>query len=96
MEGFFHKLKIIHINRGPKKDGEKDEIIFFYGKMATLGWDPDQWWWIGEGHFLDYTTEDGHDSIINRNPGTTRAADKWQGYLPGDYKLYWLQVWDPH
>ena len=39
LEGFFHKVKIIHTNRGPKKEGIKEEIIFFYGKLATLGWD---------------------------------------------------------
>ena len=49
-----------------------------------MGWHPDRWQWIDEGHFLDYTTKDGRDSIINRNPGTTRAVDKWQGYLPGN------------
>ena len=57
--------------------------------------DPDRWRWIDGGHFLDYTTKDGRDNILNRNPGTTRAADKWQGYLPGNYKFYWSQVWDP-
>ena len=36
-EGFFHKIKIIHTHRGPKKDGKREEIIFFYGKLATMG-----------------------------------------------------------
>ena len=42
-----------------------------------------------------YITKFGRDSIINRNPGTTRTMDKWQGYLLGNYTFYWLQVWDP-
>ena len=29
--------------------------------------------------FLNYTTKDGRNSIINRNVGTTRVADKWEG-----------------
>ena len=24
----------------------------------------------------------------------TLAADKWQGYVPGNYRFYWSQVWD--
>ena len=49
--------------------------------MATLGWDLDRWRWIDGGRFLNYTTKDGRDSIINRTPGSIRTADKWQGYL---------------
>lgn len=44
MEGFFHQVKVIHTNRGPKKD-QKKEIIFFFGKLATLRWDPNKWRW---------------------------------------------------
>ena len=95
IEGYFHKVKIIRTKRGPTKEGEREEIIFFYGKLATLGWDPDRWRWIDGGHFLDYTTKGGRDAIINQNAGTTRAAVKWQGYLPGNYKFYWSQIWDP-
>ena len=61
MEGFFHKVKIIHTNRRTKKDGEKEKN-FFYGKVATLGWDLDRWRWIDGGHFLNYTIKDGCDS----------------------------------
>ena len=53
MAGFFHKMKIIHTNKRPKKKGKKDEIIFLYGKLATLGWDPDRRRWIDGGCFLD-------------------------------------------
>ena len=56
---------------------------------------PDRWWWIDGGHFFNYTTKSGIESFINRNPGSTRAADKWQGNLSGNCKFYWLQVWDP-
>ena len=24
-----------------------------------------------------------------------KVADKWQGYLPANYSVYWSQVWDP-
>ena len=95
IEGYFHKIKVIHTNRGPKIEGKREEIIMFYGKLATLGWDPGRWRWVNGGHVLDYTTKDGRDYIINRNLDTTRAAEKWQGYLPGNYRFYWSQVWDP-
>lgn len=51
MTGFFHEVKIIHTNRGPKKDGENEEVIFFYAKVATLSWDMDICHWIDEGCF---------------------------------------------
>ena len=30
------------------------------------------------------------------NFGNTRAVDKWQGYVPGNYEFYWSQLWEPH
>jgi hypothetical protein len=38
VEGYFHEVKIFHTNRGPKKkEGEeREEVIFFYGKVTTL------------------------------------------------------------
>jgi hypothetical protein len=34
------------------KEGEEEEIIFFYGKVATLSWDPDRWCWVEGFVFL--------------------------------------------
>ena len=65
----------------PTIDGERKEVVFFYGKLATLGWDPNVWKWAVGVKFFNYTTKDGRDSIINRNPGTTRTGNKWQRYL---------------
>ena len=93
--GFFHKVKIIHTTRGPKKEGVREEIRFFYGKMATLGWDPDRWRWVDGDQFLNYTTKLGKELLSSRDPGITRAAEKWQGCLPPNYRFYWSQVWDP-
>ena len=41
MTGCFHDVKFIHTNKIPKKDDEKEEIIFVYIKVATFNWDPD-------------------------------------------------------
>lgn len=95
IEGYFHKVKTMHTHRGPLVDCEKIELIFFYGKEATLGWDPDQWRWEDGSRFLEYTTKDGREYISSKNSSTTHAADKWQGYLPDNYHIYWSQVWYP-
>ena len=63
--------------------------------MATLRWDPDRWRWLEGCCFLDYTMKSGRDYITKRTKGSNNATDKWQGYLPRDYKFYWSQVWDP-
>ena len=70
-------------------------MMFFYDKVATLGWDPDRWRWMDGGCFFNYTIKYGRDSIINRYPGNTGAADKWQGYLSDNYRFFWSQMWDP-
>ena len=93
--GFFNEVKIIYTTRCSKNEDEEMEIIFFYGKTTTLCWDSDRWHWKDSSHFLNYTSKIGKDSIINRNPRTIRAADKWQGYLSGTYRFYWSQLWDP-
>jgi hypothetical protein len=95
MFGLFHKVKIIHTTKGPMKEGVRKEIKFFYGKMANLGWDPDQWRWATGSYFLDYTTKKGREVLSSRDPGIIRVAEKWQGYLPANHKFYWSQVWDP-
>ena len=100
MDGYFHEVKVIRTYRGPKgkreEEKEKEEILFFYGKVATLGWDPDRWRWSDGSRFLNYTTKSGREAIRSRSPGVTGAVEKWQGYLPGNYRFYWSQVWDPH
>jgi hypothetical protein len=43
MNGSYHKVKIMCTNRGPTREGVKEEVVFFNGKVATLVWDPDRW-----------------------------------------------------
>ena len=75
-----------------KEVEDKEKIIFFYGKVTSLEWDPDRWRWMDGSRFLNYTTKDGRETISNRNPSATRTADKWQEYLPGNYRFYWFQI----
>ena len=78
--GSYHKVKVIHTNRGPTINDEREEVVFFYSKITTFRWDPDRWRWADGGKFLNYTTKDGRYSIINKNPGTSRACDKSKGF----------------
>lgn len=87
------RSKIIRTKRWPKREGKK--ILFFYGNLAMLRWDPDRWRWSNGGRFLN-TTKDEIETNVCRNLRVTRAAEKWQGYLSGNYRFYWSQVWDPH
>ena len=80
---------------GQGKRVRKKKITFFYCKDATPEWDPNQWWWVKGYHFLNHTTNLGEtESLINKIVGMIKVADKWQGYLPRDYKIYWSQMWD--
>lgn len=95
MDGLFHEVRVIHTTRGQMQEGVKEEITFFYGKMATLSWDLDRWRWVEGSYFLDYTTKEGREFITKRTEGVNNVADKWQGYVPRNYKFYWSQIWDP-
>ena len=93
MVGFFyHEVKIILTIKGLKKEGENEEFIFFYDKMATLSWDLDRWCWVDGYCFLNYIIKFGRDSVFNRRLGTTYTVDKWQAYFPGNYKFYQSKV----
>ena len=94
MDGLFHEVRVIHTSRGNKKEGEKEAITFFYGKTATLQWDPDRWRWVEGCYFLDYTTKIGREYITKKTEGANNDVEKWQGDLPRNYKFYWSQVWD--
>lgn len=45
--------------------------------------------------FLDYIMKNEWEIFTSKNQGSTRAADKWQGYLPDNYRFQWSQVWGP-
>lgn len=71
-------------NRGPQKEEEKERetITFFYGKIATMGWDPDRWRLDGL-RFLNYTTKLGRGAITSRQPGHIRAVKNMARLSPG-------------
>lgn len=50
--------------------------MFFYGKLATLAWDPDHWRWVEDYYFLHYTTKFGRDLVINTILGMAWMVDK--------------------
>jgi hypothetical protein len=84
---FLHEVKIVHTTEGQKKE----EIKKNYGKMTIRNLDlPDYWRWVEGYHFflLTYILKFGRDSIINKTSRTTRVVDKWQGYLPRNYRNY--------
>jgi hypothetical protein len=66
---------------------EEKDITFFYGKTTSLGWDPEQWWLVEGYRFLNYNMKFGKHHVINMILDTTRVANKWQGYLHGNYGL---------
>ena len=33
--------------------------------------------WTNGGRFLDYTTKEGRESIVDRNPRVTQASEIW-------------------
>lgn len=63
--------------------------MFFYGKMVTLGWDLDRWWWVEGYNFLNYNSKFNRNFVINMIRGMTRATNKWQGYLLSNYRFDW-------
>ena len=67
MDGLFHEVRVFHTTRGHKTEGEQENITFFYGKMATLGWDPDMWQWVEGCHFLEFTMKIGR-YFITKGP----------------------------
>lgn len=67
--GFSHQVKIIYVFKGPKENCKQEKIAFFYGKEATMGWNPDCWRWVEGFHFPNYTTKFGRDLVINMVPG---------------------------
>ncbi len=81
LDSFFHEVKVILTNRGLNGEKENEEKekknLFFYGKVTTFGRDPDRWRWTNGGRFLDYTTKEGRESIVDRNPRVTRASEIW-------------------
>ena len=87
-QGFFYMIKIIHTNRGAKegRGTRRYHLLLRQKDLSRVG--PDRWRWKDNGRFLNYTTKEGQEFITNSNSGSTRAEDKWQGYLPGHYKFY--------
>ncbi len=95
----FTKSKLfVHI-KDPKVKGKKKKkkrkSFSFMARWLRLGGTR-----IGGGGAMVvasfYSTKSGREAIRSRNLGASRAVEKWQGYLAGNYRFYWSQVWDPH
>lgn len=93
IDTYYGRTRVKTIYTMATREQKQKETSFFYGKTNTLNGDLDGWRWVEGWHFLNYTTK-YKGFVINWTSRTTWAVDKRQGYLLGNYKCYWAQVWD--
>ena len=92
LRGFFSTWSKSFIQIGdPKRRKIKKRSYSFTAKWPLLGETRIDGARRTTGDFLTTPPR----TVANSNPGSTHAGDKWQGYLPGNYKFYWSQIWDP-
>lgn len=79
------KWRLCVLIEAPQEMERKKRLSFFLAKWSHLDKNANRWRWADGGHFLNYITKAGRDSITNRTPNITRKDDKWQDYLPSNY-----------
>jgi hypothetical protein len=85
-----HRVSVVLIKRVPKKAC----MYLFYGRSDKLKWDPKRFQWNSTTPFMSYTAEIGREILKKLHVVPDVILTKWQGILPGDYNLRWVNVWD--
>jgi hypothetical protein len=88
--GFPARVRVISVPRGPKKV----QVLFFYGRVRDLSFDPARLVWSDKSNLLAYTTQKGRALLCNQHSPPAMAATKWNVILPPDFKFQWAEVWD--
>ena len=90
-KSFLKKVRIVTIQRG----SAKAKIIFFYGRVRTLNWNPNRLYWNNEKHtpFMNYSTSLERGLLRNRNGPLEPTSVKWNNLLPPDFVFNWGDIW---
>jgi hypothetical protein len=79
---------------GTTRDQKREPVLFLYGRINDLSWDPCRLFWPDQTSFLDYITAKGRAILRTRHPPFTLAISKWAQVLPRDFQFPWADVWD--
>jgi hypothetical protein len=84
------RVRVQSVAKGPRKK----TILFYYGKIRELTWDPAKLKWPEGVEFLHYSTKLGRKLLQQRQPPLQLLRRKWSEALPGDFRFQWSTVWD--
>lgn len=92
VRGIFRRVRIIEVNKGPKKKS----LLFYYGRLDWLNWDPKRLQWPGKQAatpFMDYNVKLVRDLLREKHIIPNPVERKWQGILPFSHQFKWNTVW---
>jgi hypothetical protein len=81
--GIVARVRVAEVVKGPKKVC----INLFYGKMKSLGWDPNKFRWNASTPFMRFSTKLGRELLKARHDIPNVAVRKWHGILPADHNF---------
>lgn len=88
----FDRVKVV----GHKRGQRKAEVLFYYGWVDQLNWDPMKVQWtgqMGQTPFMGYTTKLRYDLLREKHVVPNVVEKKWQGILPLCHRLRWNRIW---
>jgi hypothetical protein len=89
--GYVKKVRVIPLLKGKKES--KHTSFLFYGPVADLMFDPQQYCWEDGSALMSYSAKAGRNMLKQRDTRGTLAETKWVGVLPVGFCFDWKQVW---
>lgn len=89
IRGSAQLVRIVVAKRGQKQT----EVLFYYGRVRALTWDPNRLFWSDHSPFMDYSTQKGRAFLRRTHPPPRVAEQKWNHTLPADFDFRWVEIW---
>jgi hypothetical protein len=78
VRGFPERVRVVEVKRGQKKT----VVMFYYGRIRDLDWDPARVTWSDSTPFMEYSTQKGQELLRNRTTPPNLAQKSWNLILP--------------
>lgn len=83
-------VRVVPIQRRQRKT----RILFYYGRVDQLEWDPKLYTWSDTTPLMAYTAAFGRILLKSKHVVPAVVPTKWQDILHANYLVKWLNVWD--
>jgi hypothetical protein len=91
LSGYVKRVRVIPLFKD-KKESKRTSLLF-YGPVADLRFDPQQYCWEDGSALMSYSAKAGRNMLKQRDTRRTPMETKWAGVLPAGFRFERKHVW---